>query len=117
MIAPIVYQFAHDREVYFPSLTETWYSFKIDPSSGKVFYNETEKFEGGKKAKISNPLPSAPPTFIRGGYSILTNQPNNRAIKLDSQFNLFAALKNGESFTQILGIEDYNNEAYLSQCI
>ena len=82
-----------------------------------MLYNSTVKFEGGKKAKISNPLPSAPPTFLRGGYSILTNEPNNRAIKLKSNFHLFAALKNGESFTQILGIEDYNNEAHLSQCI
>jgi hypothetical protein len=30
---------------------------------------------------------------------------------------MFSALKNGESFTQIMGIEDYNNEAHLSQCI
>jgi hypothetical protein len=45
---------------------------------------------------------------LRGGYSILTNKPNNRATKLGSSFHLFAALKSGESFTQILGIEDYN---------
>jgi hypothetical protein len=54
---------------------------------------------------------------LRGGYSILSNKPNNRATKLDSSFHMFAALKNGESFTQILAIEDYNNEAHLSECI
>jgi hypothetical protein len=47
----------------------------------------------------------------------MTNEPGTRATKLNSQFHLFAALKNGESFTQVLGIEDYNKEAHLSQCI
>jgi hypothetical protein len=47
--------------------------------------------------------------FLRNGYSIVSNKPKNRATKLDSLFHLLAALKNGESFTQILGIEDYNN--------
>jgi len=47
----------------------------------------------------------------------MTNEPGTRATRLNSQFHLFAALKNGESFTQVLGIEDYNKEAHLSQCI
>ena len=32
-------------------------------------------------------------------------------------FHLFAALKKGQSSTQIMGIEDYNYEPHLSQCI
>lgn len=52
MVAPIVYQSAHDRDVYFPSLTEVWYSFKIDPKSGQILENGIEKFDGGKKVKI-----------------------------------------------------------------
>lgn len=36
MIAPIVYQSTSERDVYFPSAKETWYSFKVDPSTGKV---------------------------------------------------------------------------------
>ena len=108
MITPIVYQNASDRDVYFPSSNETWYSFKINPDTGKVENREIKKYRGGRTEKIDNPLPAAPPSFVRGGHSLMTNQPGTRATKLNSKFHLFSALKKGESYTQILGIEDYN---------
>lgn len=117
MIAPIVYQNTSERNVYFPSSKEIWYSFKIDPDTGKVQPNDVKKYKGGKVDKVANPLPAAAPTFLRGGYSVMTTEPVNRATKLGNQFHLFSALKNGESTTYILGIEDYNAESQLSQCV
>ena len=36
MVAPIVYQNANHREVYFPGENEEWYQFEINIVSGQV---------------------------------------------------------------------------------
>jgi hypothetical protein len=54
----------------------------IDIQSGKVKADKVANFEGNTKQVILNPLPSAPPTFLRAGYMLLTNEPANRSKKL-----------------------------------
>lgn len=62
-------------------------------------------------------MPSAAPTFLRGGYALLINKPENRVKDLKNTFNLFAALKNGTSVVKIMTIEDYDYEPHLALCL
>lgn len=68
------------------------------------------QFMGKSRQVILNPLPSAPPTFLRAGFMLLTTIPENRSVKLTNQFNIFAALKEGQSNGTILALWDYNDE-------
>ena len=54
---------------------------------------------------------------MRAGYAVLTTIPENRSIKLSKEYHMFAALKNDESSSQILGINDYNFEPHIQKCI
>ena len=56
----------------------------IDMQSGKVKIDRIANFDGNTKQSILNPLPSAPPTFLRAGYMLLTNEPANRSNKLSN---------------------------------
>jgi alpha-glucosidase (family GH31 glycosyl hydrolase) len=109
MTTPIVYQGQEKRDVYFPGNGETWYQFQLNTHSGKVEADKIAKFEGKTKQVIINPLPSPPPTFLRAGYMLFTNYPENRSLKLNSLFSIFAALKEDQAYGSILGIENYND--------
>jgi alpha-glucosidase (family GH31 glycosyl hydrolase) len=74
-VTPIVYEGQNKRSVYFPGKGESWYNFKIDIKTGRAKVDNLSLFEGGSKANISNPLPNAPPTYLRGGFGLLLNQP------------------------------------------
>lgn len=104
MTTPILYPGVEQREVYFPGTGEEWYQFQINSHTGKVEADKIAQFSGGSKQTILNPLPSPPPTFLRAGYMLLTNYPENRSIKLNSQFNLFAALKDDQAVGSILSL-------------
>jgi hypothetical protein len=51
------------------------------------------QYNGGAKEWIWNSLPSAPPTFLRAGFLLLTNYPENRSVRLTNIFHIFAVLK------------------------
>ncbi len=94
MVAPVVEEGKTGREVYFPGEAEDWYQFEINAQYGRVQGEKVRKFSGKTRENLQNPLPSASLTFLRGGYSILTNYPENRSSKLSNDFHLFATLKN-----------------------
>jgi len=62
-------------------------------------------------------MPSAAPTFLRGGHALMTVQPANRSKYLKNRFNVFAPLKNGESTTKIMAIDDYDYEPNVALCL
>ena len=47
----------------------------------------------------------------------MINQPANRVKYLKNRFNIFAALKNDQSITKIMAIDDYDYEPYVSLCL
>lgn len=104
MTTPIVYEGHEQRDVYFPGSGEGWYQFQLSSKTGMVDVNKITKFDGKTKQTILNPLPSPPPTFLRAGYMLLTTTPENRSIKLNNQFHVFAALKENQANGTILGI-------------
>ena len=105
MTAPIVQPGQEKREVYFPGSNEKWVQFQLNTHTGKVDLDKIAKFDGKTKQTILNPLPSPPPTFLRGGYMLLTNYPENRSLKLNNIFNILAVLDGDQSAKgSILGI-------------
>ena len=91
---------------------------KLDSKTGQVSLAEPIKsYQGKTKEMIKNPLPAAPPVFLRSGYAVLTNIPANRVKDLGTNYHMFAALKNGQSQTSIMAINNYDYEPDLSICI
>ena len=117
MVAPVVYQKQEQRQVYFPGAGEQWYQFEIDMLTGGFASDKITVFKGGSESGIINRLPSAPPTFLRSGYGLLANYPENRSAKLSNEFRVLAALKNGKAALQIMGIKDYHLESDIAICV
>jgi len=67
-----------------------------------------QRYMGGITELVYNYLPAAPPTFLRSGHMLLTNYPENRSVRLNNAFHVFAALNQDLSLGSILGIQDYN---------
>jgi hypothetical protein len=64
----------------------------FDEGKGVTVRNEFKHYAGGTTAIIQNPLPSAPPIFLRCGKLILTNTPTTRVSRLNNRYTLIAAL-------------------------
>jgi alpha-glucosidase (family GH31 glycosyl hydrolase) len=93
---PIVEKGSKEREVYFPQgpEKEVWYELTLDTNSGVTVGPSCRSFKGQTTHKIENPLPSAPPIFLRGGRLILTNAPATRVSRLSNNYTIIAALSN-----------------------
>lgn len=109
MGAPIVEKSQNERKIYFPKDND-WYKLEFRAKEG---FNHNEKlrmFKGGStENNFENLLPETPPTFLRSGKLLIASAPATRTSKIDSNFTIYAALKNGKASGSILGISDYNN--------
>lgn len=75
-------------------------------------------FEGEKSEEISNKITTSPPLFLRSGFMIFSNKPEQRSRFLSNKFYVTAALnKEGVATNRFLTIEDYENETVLGKCI
>jgi hypothetical protein len=80
--------------------------------------NEKTHFEGGKSEEVSNKITTSPPLFLRSGFMVFSNKPEQRSKFLDNKFYVTAALNDkGVATNRFLTIENYENETVLGKCI
>jgi alpha-glucosidase (family GH31 glycosyl hydrolase) len=67
--------------------------------------------------KIQNPLPSAPPIFLRSGKLILTNVPATRVARLNNHYTLIAALQDNKAKGSFLAINNFTDNNLINACV